>query len=119
MAMFNINLVSRLANFGDIAQEIFHFMPENLLYYEVMTSPSLQKRWQTQPQRGELIGVSASVENTMIGLVVAECWQEDGQHRNELISSYVLPAYRQHAIEQQMQQRLQRILNTNNNKSQF
>lgn len=98
-------------------QKVFHLTPENLLHYEAMTSPSLQKRWQTQPQRGELIGVSASVEGTMIGLVVAECWQQDGQYRNELISSYVLPAYRQHAIEQQMQQRLQRILDTDNNKS--
>ncbi len=102
-------------------QKVFHLTPENLLQYEAMTYPSLQKRWQTQPQRGELIGVSASVEGEMVGLVVAECWQKDGQHQNELISSHVLPSYRHHAIEKKMHQRLQRILNTNtnNNKSKF
>jgi hypothetical protein len=37
-----------------------------------MTFPSLQQRWQSQPQRGEVIGVSASVLGDMVGFAIAE-----------------------------------------------
>lgn len=53
-------------------QQIFHLNPDNLSAYEFLTSPSLQQRWRTQPQRGELLGISASIEGTMVGLAVAE-----------------------------------------------
>lgn len=59
--------------------------------YEAMTYPRPQQRWQTQPQRGELIRISASVEGEMIGFAVAECWQESEQRHVELVSSYVAP----------------------------
>ncbi len=91
-------------------QRVYHLTPENLLPYESMTSPSLQSRWQTQPQRGELFGVSASVEGEMIGFSVAECWQEGGQRHVELLSSYVLPAYRHQPVERRLNQRLQQAI---------
>ncbi len=76
-----------------------------------MTYPRLQQRWQTQPQRGELFGVSASIEGEMIGFAIAECWQEGEQQQVELLSSYVLPAYRQQPIEKQLHQHLQQAIN--------
>lgn len=106
--------VSQLANSGDPEvkyQRVYHLTPENLLQYEAMTYPSLQQRWQTQPQRGELFGVSASVAGEMIGFAVAECWQEGGQAQVELLSSYVFPAYRQQAIEKQLHHHLQQVVN--------
>ena len=92
-------------------QKVYHLTPENLLPYEAMTYPSLRNRWQIRPQRGELFGVSASVEGKMIGFAVAECWQEGEQRHVELLSSYVLPAYRHQQIEQQLHQHLQQAVN--------
>lgn len=91
-------------------QKVYHLTPENLLQYEAMTYPSLQNRWRIQPQRGELIGLSASVAGTMVGFAVAEYWLEGGQCQTELISSYVLPAYRHQSIEKSLQQHLQRAM---------
>ncbi len=105
---------SQLANSDELKvkyQRIYHLTPANLLQYEAMTYPSLQQRWQTQPQRGELIGVSASVAGEMIGFAVAECWQEGVQAQIELLSSYVLPAYRHQPIEKQLHYHLQQLVN--------
>ena len=76
-------------------QRVFHLTPDNLLPYDAMTSPSLKARWQTRPQRGELLGVSASVGGAMVGFAIAEKWT-DTQDRPcaELISLYVLPTHR-------------------------
>lgn len=106
--------VSQLIDTKELAikyQRVYHLTPENLLPYETMTSPGLQNRWQTQPQRGELFGVSASVEGEMIGFAVAECWREGGQRHVELLSSYVLPAYRHQPIQRRLNQRLQQAVN--------
>ncbi len=105
---------SQLVQSEDIVikyQKVYHLTPENLLQYEAMTNPSLQKRWKTQLQRGELFGVSASVEGEMIGFAIAECWQEGEQSCFELLSSYVLPAYRHQPIEKQLHKHLQRVIN--------
>ncbi|WP_394808239.1 TIGR03032 family protein [Nitrosomonas sp.] len=105
---------SQLANLEDHEvkyQRVYHLTPENLLQYEAMTNPSLQQRWQTHPQRGELFGVSASVQGEMIGFAVAESWQEGGQAQVELLSSYVLPAYSHQPIEKRLHQHLQRAMN--------
>ena len=75
-------------------QQVFHLTPENLRPYEAMTQPSLQQRWATQPRRGELLAVSASVGGTMVGFAVAELFQAaDGQPQAELISLRVLPLH--------------------------
>ena len=105
---------SKLANSEDHGvkyQRVYHLTLENLLQYAAMTYPSLQQRWQTQPQRGELFGVSASVAGEMIGFSVAECWQEGGQAQIELLSSHVLPAYRHQPIEKQLYQHIQPVVN--------
>ena len=76
-------------------QRVFHLTPDNLLPYDAMTSPSLKARWQTQPQRGELLGVSASVGGAMVGFAIAEKWTDtEDQPCAELISLYVLPTHR-------------------------
>ena len=81
------------------------------MQYDAMTFPSMRNRWQTQPQRGELLGVSASVDGEMVGLAVAETWQEGTERHVELISLYVLPAYRQQPIEKQLHRHLQQAIN--------
>jgi len=105
---------SQLTQSEDMAikyQRVYHLTQENLLRYESMTHPSLQKRWQTHSQRGELFGVSASIEGEMVGFAVAECWQEGEQPCFELLSSYVLSAYRHQPIERQLHQHLQQATN--------
>ena len=92
-------------------QRVYHLTPDNLLPYEAMTYPSLQTRWQTQPPRGELLGLSASVAGEMIGFAVADCYQVDTEPTAELISLYVLPAYHQQGIESNLTQQLQILLN--------
>ncbi|WP_413172206.1 TIGR03032 family protein [Anabaena azotica] len=76
-------------------QRVYHLNPENLAPYDAMTFPSLQQRWQTQPQRGELVGISASIEGEMVGFVVGELPPDQ---KAEILSLFVLPAYRHQGI---------------------
>ncbi|PZU98909.1 MAG: TIGR03032 family protein [Pseudanabaena sp.] len=73
-------------------QRVFHLNPESLATYEAMTFPSLRQRWQSQPQQGELIGVSASVLGDMVGFAIAELLPD---FKAEIISLFVNPNYRQ------------------------
>jgi uncharacterized protein (TIGR03032 family) len=92
-------------------QRVFHLNPDNLLPYEAMTYPSLQTRWQTQPQRGELAGISASAAGEMVGFAVAEQFtQANSETKAELISLYVLPAYRHQSIGTSLVQHLEKQL---------
>jgi len=73
-------------------QHVFHLNPDNLRTYAPMTSHSLQQRWRTQPQRGELLGVSASIDGTMVGLAIAEVHGPAGSEPiAELLSIRVVP----------------------------
>jgi uncharacterized protein (TIGR03032 family) len=97
-------------------QRVYHLNPENLLDYEAMTYPSLQARWQNQPPRGELLGLSASVAGDMVGFAVAEYYQVDAKPTADLISLYDLPAYQQMGIEENLTQHLHTLLNEVSNK---
>ena len=91
-------------------QRVYHLTPENLLPYEAMIEPSLKKRWQTQPPRGEITGIAASIDGELVGLVIAESWQEGEHSHLELLSSYVLPAYRHQSIERKLHQYLHKAV---------
>jgi hypothetical protein len=92
-------------------QQVFHLTPENLRPYEAMTSPSLQQRWLTQPRRGELLAVSASVGGTMVGLAVAELYKAaDGQPQAELISLRVLPPHEPGDMPARLAMHLQKLV---------
>jgi len=80
-------------------QRVFHLNPESLAPYDAMTFPSLQKRWQSQPQRGEIIGVSASVLGDMVGFAIAELLPD---FKAEIISLFVDPDHRQKGIGTKM-----------------
>jgi hypothetical protein len=76
-----------------------------------MTSPSLQQRWLTQPRRGELLAVSASVGGTMVGLAVAELYRAaDGQPQAELISLRVLPPHERGDMPARLAMHLQKLV---------
>ena len=90
-------------------QRVYHLNPESLAPYDAMTFPSLQRRWTTQPQRGELIGVSASVTGDMVGFTIAELLPD---FRAEVISLFVDPHYRQQGIGTKMMAFLERELLT-------
>lgn len=95
-------------------QRVYHLNPENLLPYDAMTYPSLKNRWQTQPQRGELLGVSASVAGEMVGFAVAEVFtQSNSDPTAELLSLFVLPAYRHQGIGSTLAKHLQQLINKN------
>lgn len=108
--------VPRPAQLADIQkfdvkyQRVYHLNPENIKPYDAMTYPSLQARWQTQPQRGELLGISASVAGDMVGFAVAELFiQSDSKQAAELLSLYVLPAYRHQGIGTALVKHLQKL----------
>jgi uncharacterized protein (TIGR03032 family) len=86
-------------------QRVYHLNASNLLPYDALTFPSLQQRWQSQPPRGELIAVSASVAGEMIGLAVAEALPNATA---ELISLFVLPLYRQQGVGATLVEHLKR-----------
>lgn len=94
-------------------QQVYHLSPDNLAPYDAMTCPSLQNRWQTQPQRGELLAVSASINGEMVGFTVAEQFvSDDVTPASELISLFVLPAYRHQGIATALVKYLQQLLAT-------
>ncbi|WP_017714659.1 TIGR03032 family protein [Prochlorothrix hollandica] len=80
-------------------QRVYHLNPESLEPYDGMTFPRLQQRWQHQPQRGEVIGVSASVLGEMIGFIIAELLPDS---KAEIISFFVDPGYRQGGVGTKM-----------------
>ncbi|MGF1934881.1 MAG: TIGR03032 family protein [Nostoc sp. ChiQUE02] len=51
-------------------QRVYHLTASSLAGYDAFTFPSLQQRWQTQPQRGELVGISASLAGEMVGFAI-------------------------------------------------
>lgn len=80
-------------------QHVYHLSAANLAGYEAMTYPSLQARWRVQAARGELLGVSASVDGAMVALAVAEQTDgADGAPLRTLLSLLVLPPYRHQGI---------------------
>jgi protein O-GlcNAc transferase len=88
-------------------QRVFHLTPSNLAPYDGMTFPSLQERWQTQPQQGEIVAVSASVEGEMVGFVVAEILPD---RTVELLSLFVTPEHRQQGIGTHLMAQIQQDL---------
>jgi hypothetical protein len=93
-------------------QRVYHLNHENLAPYEAMTYPSLQARWQTVPQRGELLGLSASVGGEMVGFAVAEVTTPPNAAESsaELLSLYVLEAYRHQGIGTTLVKQLQQLV---------
>lgn len=93
-------------------QRVYHLNPENIAAYDALTYPSLQARWQTQPQRGELLAISASVAGEMVGFAVAERYIEDDSEQAELISLAVLPEFRHQGIGTTLVKYLQQLVET-------
>jgi uncharacterized protein (TIGR03032 family) len=96
-------------------QQIFHLTPESLAPYDSMTSPSLLARWQLQPQRGELLGFSAAVDGSLIGMAVAEripaAVTQANLSRAALISLCVVPEYHHRGVAAMLVQQLQKLVN--------
>ncbi len=88
-------------------QRVYHLNAENCLPYDALTYPSLRQRWATQPQRGELVGISASVAGTIVGLAIAE---QVTPTTATLISLLVLPEYRRQGIGTRLLRHLERQL---------
>lgn len=88
-------------------QQVYHLNAESLAPYDPYTFPSLQQRWQTQPQRGELVGVSASLGGEMVGFAIGELLPN---FQAELLSLFVAPIHRQQGICTQMMVFLEREL---------
>ncbi len=89
-------------------QRVYHLTPDNLQMYESMTYPSLRERWQTQPQRGEVYGVSADMGGDMIGFGVAERVASDCADTVELISLFVAAEYRHRGIGKRIVRELEK-----------
>jgi len=102
-------LVRRLGGVGQTVryQRVYHLNTSNALDYNELTFPRLQKRWQTQPPQGELIGLSASVAGSMVGFAIAE---RINSETAEIISLFVLPEYRHQGIGTKLAAYLEREL---------
>lgn len=92
-------------------QRVYNLTPSNLLAYEQLTFPPLSERWSTHPLAGELIGVSASLNGTIIGFAIAELGPD---LTAELLSLLVLPAYQSQGIGTHLVQSLETELIKNN-----
>lgn len=82
-------------------QVVYNLTPKNLSVYDAFTFPSLQKRWRTQTQRGEIIAISATIADQMIGMVIAEIIVEPQNlslFYASIISCYVVTDYRNRGI---------------------
>lgn len=82
-------------------QQVLQLTPQNLQQYAALTPPELQQRWQQQAVRGELVGISVSVDGAMIGLAVAEVLPADAKTDSaaEMLSVFVLPRFRHLNLE--------------------
>lgn len=76
-------------------QRVYHLNPKNALAYDALTYPSLQQRWHKQQNQGELLGISAAVEGSLVGFAIAE---RINSSTAEIISLLVLPEYRKQGI---------------------
>lgn len=77
-------------------QRVFHLTPDNLAPYSAITFPSLVPgRPALARVRGELLGVSAMAEGTMVALAIAE---RDAAGGARLLSLMVVPAWRRRGI---------------------
>lgn len=76
-------------------QRVYHLNPSNALAYDALTYPSLQQRWHKQQNQGELLGISAAVEGSLVGFAIAELINSQTA---EIISLLVLPEYRKQGI---------------------
>jgi len=99
-------------------QNVYHLNAENLDPYAAFTFPNLAKRWQTQPQQGELFGVSAAIEGSLVGLAIAELQADLPESQSpprsaELLSLFVLPECRQQGIGSKLVQHLEASLRQN------
>ncbi|MCF2145974.1 TIGR03032 family protein [Desmonostoc muscorum LEGE 12446] len=88
-------------------QRVYHLNSSNALDYNHLTYPSLQKRWQTQPPQGELIGLSASLDGAIVGFAISE---RLNPQQAEIISLFVLPEYRCQGIGRRLVAYLEREL---------
>ena len=88
-------------------QRVFHLTPESLLPYEAFSFPSLQRRWASQPQRGELLGTSASLEGAMVAFAIAECLPD---RTAELISLFVAPEHRRRGVGSKLVALLEQVV---------
>jgi uncharacterized protein (TIGR03032 family) len=68
--------------------------------YDALTFPSIKKRWQTRQLRGDLLGVSASVDGQLVGFAIAEILPE--VKAAEIISFLVVPEFRQQKVGTQL-----------------
>ncbi|MBD2082607.1 GNAT family N-acetyltransferase [Leptolyngbya sp. FACHB-17] len=85
-------------NYSVKYQWVYNLTPTNCQEFEALTFPSLQKRWQTHQQRGNLGGVVAIVGGVMVGLAIVDLFPEGA----EVLSLFVVPEYRQHGIGAQL-----------------
>ena len=76
-------------------QRVYHLNSTNALDYDALTYPSIKQRWQTQPPKGELFGISAAVEGSIVGFAIAELVSAETA---DIISLLVLPDYRKQGI---------------------
>jgi uncharacterized protein (TIGR03032 family) len=88
-------------------QRVYHLNSSNAHTYNDLTYPNLEKRWQTQPPKGELIGLSASVAGAIVGFAIAELINPT---QTEIISLFVLPEYRRQGIGTRLVAYLEREL---------
>ena len=88
-------------------QRVYNLTASNVSEYDALTFPSLQQRWQQQPPQGELFGIAASVNGSMVGFAIAE---RRSATTAEIISLFVLPPYRQQGIGAQVLKHLEREL---------
>jgi ribosomal protein S18 acetylase RimI-like enzyme len=88
-------------------QRVYHLNTSNALTYDALTYPSLQQRWQQKPPTGELLGISAAIDGSLVGFAISE---QVSAETAEIISLLVLPDYRHQGIGTKLLAYLEREL---------
>lgn len=82
---------------GPVKYQMVHNLTvESSCDYDALTFPSIKNRWQSRQLQGELLGVSASISENLVGFIIAEILPN--LKRATIISFYVLPEFRQQKI---------------------
>jgi uncharacterized protein (TIGR03032 family) len=91
-------------------QRVYHLSPENLKPYTALLAPGLLERWASAPPQGELYGLSAAVDGSLVGLAIAECVNDQARPVARLHTLIVQSDWQQRGVAERLLKELQRSL---------
>ncbi len=101
----NLKTISKY-NISIQYQWVYNLTAANTVELELLTFPSIQKRWQGTKQQGDLGGIVAFFNEEVVGLIIVEILPKTA----EIISLFVNPQYHHQGIGTQLINHLEKAL---------